>query len=257
MLERAVTRLREYVEALKETKKALGPWYDDYLRVIAPNFEVAEKILGEVGDLALQANNAATLGQINDAWRMLVNLKSALDRFRQRGSAEHAAALDRLLEEAQPVNDRFRAALVTEAGKRAFAEYQEKYEAIVRAYRQHRAGVMRAEDVLARAQGWNAGLEKILHAISSEADADQKTRQAEIIESNNSTELLVLVASAAGLLIGLIFTVLILAALTSVLNKLSRFARAIADGDFEYAADIMEKGKSARWRKPCGASPQP
>jgi methyl-accepting chemotaxis protein len=246
MLEQAVTLLREYVEALKEMKKALSPWYDDYLRIIAPSFEAAEKILGEVGDLALQANNAAVLGQINDVWRVLVHLNRAIENFRQRGSAENAAAVDRLLEEAQPVNDRFRAALVTEAGVRSFAEYQKNYDAIVSTYRRHRAEVMRAEDVLARAYGWDAELEEILHSISAAVDVDEKTRQAEIIASNNSTELVVLVSSAAGLLIGLFFTVFILVGLVSVLNKLARFAQAVAEGDFEHAADIREKGEIGR-----------
>jgi methyl-accepting chemotaxis protein len=243
MMEQTVTRLREYVDTLREMKNGFAPWYDEYMQVIEPAFEASENILGEVGDLALQAGNSAALGQINDVWRMLVSLSRAIDSFRLRGSAENASGVDKLLEQAKAVNERFHASLVTEAGDRAFSEYQGRYDAIVRAYQRHRDKVMRAEDLLARTYTWDVQLEESLHAVSSGAHADQEKRQVEIIASNSSAEFFMLVSSTIGLLIGVFFAVFIVVGLISVLNRTTKFAQAIADGDFDYDAGIREKGE--------------
>ncbi|MDR1242124.1 MAG: methyl-accepting chemotaxis protein [Deltaproteobacteria bacterium] len=243
MMEQALTRFREYVEALKQMQKALGPWYDDYLRIIEPAFETSEKILGEVGDLALQRNNTAILGQINDVWRVLTNLNRAIDKFRLRGSVETAAAVEKLLAQAVTVNGRFQASLVTDEGIRSFAEYQEKYDDIARAYQRNKDAAILAENILVQTYQWDAELEGLVHNVSNAVDADQKTRRTEIIDSNNSTEFFMLLSSAAGLLIGLLFAVFIIIGLVSVLNRLATFAQAVADGDFDHEAEIREKGE--------------
>ncbi|MDR2055603.1 MAG: methyl-accepting chemotaxis protein [Desulfovibrio sp.] len=242
-MEQAAARLREYVEALRQMKNALAPWYADYLRTIKPNFETSEKTLGDLGALALQANNTALLGRINDAWRLLGSLNTAIDNFRQRGVKENAAVVDRLLEHAKSANERFSASLSTEADRRSFSEYLERYETIGRAYRKHKEEVMRAEEILERAYGWDEELEGIMNKISADANADQDKRQAEVIVSNRSALTLMLVSSAIGLLVGALFAVVIIVGLNSVLNKVAGFAGAVADGDFDYDAGIREKGE--------------
>ncbi|MDR2775804.1 MAG: methyl-accepting chemotaxis protein [Tannerella sp.] len=243
MMEQVITRLREYVEALKEMKKDFVPWYDDYIRIIIPAFKASERILGEVGDLALQVNNVAALGQINDTWRVLTSLNAAIGSFRLRGSAENAAEVDRLLDQAKTVNDRFHVSLLTEAGNKAFSEYQANYESIVRAYRQHRENVIRAESILGRTYNWDVELEEVIHKVNNASQADRVKREAEIVDSNRSTEFIMLVSSGVGIVVGLLFAVFILVGLVSVLNKLAKFAQAIADGDFEHEAEIREKGE--------------
>jgi methyl-accepting chemotaxis protein len=242
-MEQTVTRLREYVDTLKEMKNDFAPWYDEYIRVIEPAFEASEKILGEVGDLALRAGDSAVLGQINDVWRMLVSLNRGIDSFRLRGGAENAAEVDKLLEQTKAVNDRFHASLSTEEGNRAFSEYQGKYDAIVRAYESRKTEVMKAENLLARTYAWDAELEESILNVSREANADQEKRQAEIIASNSSTEFSMLLSSAVGLLIGVLFAVYIIVGLISVLNRVAKFAQAVADGDFAHDAGIREKGE--------------
>jgi methyl-accepting chemotaxis protein len=243
MMEHSIMRLQEYVDALRRMKNAFVPWHDEYMRIIEPGFDASEKILGEVGDFALQAHNAAVLGQINDAWRMLVRLKRAVADFRLTGSAENAATVDRLLEQTEVVDDRLRAALLTEAGRRAFAEYQEKHDAVVRAYRRHRAGVMLAEDILERSYAVDAELEEIIGKIHSASDADQAKRQAEIIASNSGAVLFMLLSSVAGLVVGVLFALFIIVGLVSVLNRVAEFAEAVADGDFDRDAGVREKGE--------------
>jgi methyl-accepting chemotaxis protein len=243
MMEQAVARLREYVDTLKEMKKDFAPRYDDYQRIIEPGFEESEKILGGVGELALTENNSVLLRQINDVWRVLVRLNRAVDAFRLLGNAENAAEADRLLQEAGSVNDRFHAALTTAEGNHLFSGYREKYNSIVSAYQKNRDQVMRAEELLAQTYRWDAELEEISHKVNKAADADQKNRQTEIIASNNDTEFYMLLSSAIGLIIGLIFAFFIIIGLVSVLKKVAAFAQAVADGNFEHDAAIREKGE--------------
>ncbi|MDR1360450.1 MAG: hypothetical protein LBJ82_05645, partial [Deltaproteobacteria bacterium] len=106
-LELAESHLREYVQALKQMKENLVPWYTDYIQVIGSSFAASEKILGEVGDLALKADNFEAIRRINDVWRMLVSLNTAISAFREQGTPENAARIDNLLEQAQAANDSF------------------------------------------------------------------------------------------------------------------------------------------------------
>jgi methyl-accepting chemotaxis protein len=243
IMEQAVIRLQEYVEALKQMRTLLGPWYDAYRRNVEPDFEASEKLLGGIGDLALQAGNAAVLGQINDVWRALVGLKRAVAEFRLSAGAENAATVDRLLQQAKAVNDRLQAALSTETGKRAFSEYQKKYDDVDRVYRQHRSEAVRAESILRQTYVWDVELEEIINKVSKEADAEQEKRRAEIIAANSDGVSSMLISSGAGLLVGVLFAVFISVGLASVLNRVAEFAGAVADGDFGRVADIREKGE--------------
>jgi methyl-accepting chemotaxis protein len=243
VMEHAAARLREYVDALRQMKNVFAPWYADYLRIIRPAFDASEKILGGIGDIALQTNNAALLGQVNDVWRMLSGLDAALGNFRRQGVKGNAAVVDGLLEQAKSVNDRFSASLSTEAGRRSFSEYLGRYEAIGRTYRDHREGVMQVEEILAQAYGWDEELEGIMNKMSADTHAGQAEKQAEIIASNDGARTLMLVSSVIGLLVGALFAVVIIAGLSSALNKVAEFAKAVADGDFDRDAGIREKGE--------------
>ncbi|MDR3357929.1 MAG: methyl-accepting chemotaxis protein [Desulfovibrio sp.] len=243
VMEQAAARLREYVEALGKMKDAFAPWYADYMQVIRPNFGISEKMLGDIGVHALQANNAALLGQLNDIWRLLAGLETAIDNFRQQGVKGNASVIDRLLEQGKAVNDRFGTSLSTEADRRSFSEYLERYETIGRAYRKHKEEVIRAEEILARAYGWDKELEETMNKMNANANADQDTRQAEVIASNDSARNLMLASSSVGLLVGVLSAVTIIIGLNAVLNKVAGFAVAVANGDFDSEADIREKGE--------------
>jgi methyl-accepting chemotaxis protein len=243
MLTRAVKILEAYVEELRKMSNTLGPWYNDYLQVIRPSFKAAQKYLGDVGDLALQVNNTALIRQTNDIWRMFVNLDEAINAFRETAVEANAAAVDKLLSQGKELNENFGAALSTDEGRRLFSEYQKQYNAIADAYQRNRQQVIRAEASLQQTYKWDEELNGISAALNNGSAADQRDTQAEIIGSNDSALFLMLVSSAAGLLIGILFAVYIITRLISVLRKLAAFAGAIAEGDFEYDVLINEKGE--------------
>ncbi|MDR2077081.1 MAG: methyl-accepting chemotaxis protein [Desulfovibrio sp.] len=242
-IEQAEKLLQGYVEALRQMKNVFGPWYADYLRVIGPSFKAAEKHLGDIGDLALKVNNAALLAQINDIWRMLANLNTALANFRERGLEARAAEIDGLLEQGRAINERFGSSLVTDEGRNVFAEYRKQYDAIARAYQEHKTEVIRIEGILAQAYAWDTELEASINEMNEAADAEQSRKVLEIASSNEGTRNFMLVSSAAGLLAGALFAVYILFGLISVLRKVSLFSRAVADGDFDSDPGIREKGE--------------
>jgi methyl-accepting chemotaxis protein len=243
MMSRASTRLGTYVEELKNMENTLGPWYRDYLQIIRPSFKAAEKYLGEVGDLAVQVNNIDLLRQTNDIWRMIINLDAAVVNFRERAVESNAAVVDNLLDQGKTFNDHFGAALTTEEGRRKFSGYQTQYNAIADAYRKNRQQVIRAEEILQNTYKWDTELDEISSALNTAAMADQSKTQAEITASNESALVFTLASSAAGILVGILFAVYIIAKLITVLHKIAAFAEAIAEGDFEYNVLVNEKGE--------------
>ncbi|MDR2604891.1 MAG: methyl-accepting chemotaxis protein [Desulfovibrio sp.] len=243
MMEQAATRLRTYVEELKKIGNVFEPWYTDYHKVIGPTFKAAEKHIGDIGDLALKVNNIDLLRQTNDVWRMLVNLDAALAGFREHAVEANAVAVDRLLEQGKTFNDHFGASLTTEEGRRIFSQYQANFDAVADAYRKNRQQVMRAEEILQEAYGWDTELEEVSRILSQSSTEDQSKTQAEIIASNDSTLAFTLVSSACGLLVGVLFAVFIIVKLIAVLHKVAAYAGAIAEGDFEYNIAINERGE--------------
>jgi methyl-accepting chemotaxis protein len=243
MMSRASTRLGTYVEELKKMENIFGPWYRDYLQIIRPSFKAAEKYLGEVGDLAVQVNNIDLLRQTNDIWRMIVNLNAAVVNFRERAVEANAAIVDSLLDQGKTLNEHFGAALTTEEGRRKFSGYQTQYIAIADAYRKNKQQVIRAEEILQNTYKWDTELDEIGGVLNTASAADQSKTQAEITASNDSALVFMLASSAVGILVGILFAVYIIAKLIAVLHKISIFAEAIAEGDFEYNVHINEKGE--------------
>jgi methyl-accepting chemotaxis protein len=243
LMDRTAARLQEYVEALKDMKKVLSAWYGDYQGIILQSFAAAYKNLGEIGDMALQVNNSLILGQINDMWRILSGLNAALADFRRISSERNAARVDDLLLKIQPLNERFRDSLITEAGQRVFALYQAQYDAIVRAYRKHRGEALRIDAVLAQTYLWDEEVTTALTRTNREAGQEEDEERAAITASNDSTEKFMLATSIFGLVLGTLFAVFIIFSLISVLNKVAAFAGAVADGDFDRDAGIREKGE--------------
>jgi methyl-accepting chemotaxis protein len=243
-MKQAETRLRDYVEALRQMKKVFGPWYAEYLRIILPGFRAMEKSLGDIGDIASRQNDSAAFAQVNEIWRTLADLRESFAAFRNHGIEENADVVDRLLERAATVHDRFRASLSSEEAKYAFSGgYQGQYEAVVRAYQKHKAEVMRVEAILAQAYGWDNEVVEICSTMSAAAAADRAKSHADVIASSGDTQEFMLAAAALGLLAGAIFAVYILVGLISTLNKVSVFAKAVAAGDFDCDAGIKEKGE--------------
>jgi methyl-accepting chemotaxis protein len=243
LMNQASTRLQMYVEELRKMGNVFGPWYNDYLQVIRPSFKAAEKYLGEVGDLAVQVNNIGLLRQTNAIWRMIANLDAAVGNFREQAVEANAAAVDTLLEQGKTLNDQFSASLSTDEGRRIFSEYKARYDAAVGAYQKNRQQVIRAETILQEAYGWDAELEEVSRALNQSAVASQNKTQAAIIASNNGALVFMLVSSAVGLLVGVLFAAFIIAKLIAVLHKVAAYAGAIAEGDFEYNVLIKEKGE--------------
>ncbi|MDR2123560.1 MAG: methyl-accepting chemotaxis protein [Desulfovibrio sp.] len=243
IMEQSSKRLQMYVEELKKIGDTFKPWYHDYQRVIRPGIKAAEKNLGEVGDLAVKVNNIGLLRQTNDIWRMLVNLEAAISGFREHADKANADAVDKLLEEGKTYNEHFSSSLITEDGKRIFFQYQANFNAVAEAYRKNKQPVIRAEEILAEAYGWDAELEKASRILSQAATEAQNKTQADIIASNDSALNFTLVSSAAGLLVGVLFAVFIIFKLITILHKVSAYAEAIAEGDFKYEVAVHEKGE--------------
>jgi methyl-accepting chemotaxis protein len=242
-MQHAAARLEEYLKAHGQIQSLLVPWYGDYQRIVIPSFAKAGKSLGELGDTALQVNNSSILGQINDIWRLLSNLDAALADFRARGSEDSAAAVDALLAQAQARNEQFGASLTTDRGKSAFSEYQTQYEAIERTFQKHRAPAIRVAEILEQAYSWDDELEDIVKTMSAQSQVEQDRRQAEIIAANGASSKFMLASSGAGLVVGAVFAVFIIVGLISILRRVSEFAGAVAEGDFDRDPGIREKGE--------------
>jgi methyl-accepting chemotaxis protein len=86
-------------------------------------------------------------------------------------------------------------------------------------------------------------LKSDMENINQVADREAKDVAVSVIEAISTAKTVLWAAGGAGMIIGLLSAIINVVGLTRVLNKVAAFAKAVADGNFNYKSGITEKGE--------------
>ncbi|MDR2503525.1 MAG: methyl-accepting chemotaxis protein, partial [Deltaproteobacteria bacterium] len=95
------------------------------------------------------------------------------------------------------------------------------------------------EALLAVNRGVADDIKKVNDFVNSAMDEQGKST----VETNEAAQMSTLLGSVFGLLVGLVFSIFIIISLVRVLRKISDYANAVSNGDFDHHPDIREKGE--------------
>ena len=187
--------------------------------------------------------NAQAVPLEAEAMNALAYSRSAISRFATTTTQKDSERTQEMADSMKKKVDELDPVVASPNGRVALSSLQattDKYMQGLASMRRVCAELAKAGDavVLADTQAENS-----LRALS---DSILKTRQEvgdQARASNENAEKFMLLVSAVGLLLGVLFAALIIVGLISVLNNVRAFARAIADGDFDHRANIREKGE--------------
>jgi methyl-accepting chemotaxis protein len=231
---------RPEIREMRDMVIGLITMYNEQVR---PAYNSIYKSLDELAAVARDAGNTDMLSEINSLWLTLCQAATSSARFSENfrpqsadESLQRLAALQKNLEAAS-------AAISVARNKQKFGELMELYERVVRTVQAMRANAVKKDALVERVRGDARALNTAVETFSEKIDKESMSMADKIIQDITTAESILIGSSVIGMLIGLLAALVIIIGLTRVLDKLSAFASAVSEGNFEYQVLITEKGE--------------
>ncbi|MDR1945886.1 MAG: methyl-accepting chemotaxis protein [Desulfovibrio sp.] len=214
--------------------------YDDKVR---PAYAALADNLKTAAQTADDLNNVRLSRQITMLWESTGLVLSSLAAFKESLNAQYAGELMERIDGMKERVNELEALSGGGNGKALTAGIVASYNTLKTA-----SGTMTEEAgalKTARAEMEKSSneIEKSITEFSTRVKRESQEEAERILATNETTRNGMLIAGISGVLLGVLAAAFIIIGLVRVLNKLSGFAKAIADGDFEHQAQINEKGE--------------
>jgi methyl-accepting chemotaxis protein len=239
-LERQVGTVRPLLAEMRDTVNAVLKVITDQVR---PAYYNVYKAFGELSEAAGAAGNVKLLLRLNDAWRETALAMTSLGSFGINLKPESA---DQALEQFANLRnemEKFEAFIIAEQTRRRFGELMQLFDRMVRDIRTMREGGAKKEALVQQVRAAAGTLKAAIDEFSAVIDVAAGKVATDAIQANANAEKIMMTSIAVGLCIGVFAAIFIIIGLKRVLDKLSRFAEAVAGGDFAYQVQITEKGE--------------
>ena len=243
----AATKAREMLAKmqtdLKSLQVLLNSMNASYTQQALPGLDKTDKAMRVLAEGGRNARNVETLYFQTAVWRGLADVKGNMELYIKTLDDDVEKRLVGAVEEARTAIANLGATMLSPAGIRdhalitaAFAEVANGVEPTIKAGDEAQATIGQL-----RARGREVlGLVETTNAL---ADTAMRAKGADTLQSNESGQLLLMCISAAGLLLGIVFTAYTILSLVRTLGRMSLFASDIADGNFNSKVNITEKGE--------------
>jgi methyl-accepting chemotaxis protein len=214
--------------------------YNDQVR---PAYNTMYKGLNELADAARAVSNSELLYQFSGIWQNLSQALTSIARFSENLTPQSAdEGLERLAELRKKLEP-LQTIIIQEKNRQKVQELFDFHERVVKSVQTMRASTVKKDEMVEKVRGETRGLHAAIQEFSAKIDTEAQGTAENTIKALSTAETVLIGASAAGLVIGLLAALVIIVGLTRVLNKVSAFAKAVAEGNFEYHAEIKEKGE--------------
>ncbi|MDR2604597.1 MAG: methyl-accepting chemotaxis protein [Desulfovibrio sp.] len=244
---KALDAIRQHAESLKPRVREMSDFVQGvrllYSEQVRPAYHDMYKGLNEMAAIARGVSNIELIYQFNDIWQNLSQALISVARFSESLNPRAAdEGLERLAELRKKL-DPLQGLIIQENNKRKMAEIIDLHGRVVKSLESMKATAVKKDDVVRKVRDDVRGLNSAIEEFSNKINVDSKNTAERIVGDIESAETVLVSASAAGLVIGLLAALALIIGLTRVLNKVAAFARAVADGNFDYRAEIKEKGE--------------
>ncbi len=217
--------------------------YSQYMDKTMPSMRTMQQNLVDITKQARMANNLEALEDISAVWLGLSNTRSAISRFAEsRSPADSARTREMLATIVSPLKE-LSAVLRTDEGRKLFASLNQSYASLNEAFTAMSNAALASSQAAKDLDQLLERLNKDIAALNSSVDAEMLAYGKAMLEDNAASQRQLLIASVAGVLLGIAFALFIILGLVRVLKQLGSFAGAIAKGDFSYNLAVREKGE--------------
>ncbi|MDR1947304.1 MAG: methyl-accepting chemotaxis protein [Desulfovibrio sp.] len=239
-MEQLGAHIKPQIRDMRDSVQELQKIYQEQVR---PNYNSMYKLLDDLSELARTLNNTDVLYLYTRLWPHMAQTVSSLGRFGESLDQRYAKEAMERIAGMHEILLKIQSVLISEKGKQAYGVLMASHEQLARDVRtmQERTAKKDAqvEKVLEEARTADDNIAKFNSQIDKEAGEVAERA----LQDLSTAEAAMLTSSGTGLAVGLLAALVIVIGLMRVLNKLSAFASAVAEGDFAYKVQITEKGE--------------
>jgi methyl-accepting chemotaxis protein len=228
---------------MRDTVAAVLKVFSEQVR---PAYRSVYKALGELSEAAREADNSEFLFRLNAVWLEVAQSITSLGRFSVNLKPQAAdeslarlAGLRKNLEQMQSLT-------IAEQTRKSFGEVMQMFDGMVGNIQAMRVDAVKKEALVQKVCDDTRALNAAITEFSRIADDAAHKVADDAVRSIAGAETILVTSSAAGLAAGVLVTLFIIIGLKRVLDKLTAFAEAVSGGNFEYQAQISEKGEIGR-----------
>jgi methyl-accepting chemotaxis protein len=243
----ALDELGRQAETVRPHLREMNDTVTEVIKVLAeqvrPAYRKVYEALGELAGAARSADNTALLFRLNTIWLDMAQAMTSLGRFSVNLKPQ---AADRSLEQFAELRKNFeqlQSLIIAEQTRQWFGELMKYFDVMVADIRILRADAVKKEELVQKVRDEARAMNAAIERFSKATDDSARAVAASAVQSNAKAGKILLAASASGLAVGVLVTLLIIIGLVRVLRKLSVYAEAVAGGDFEHEVQITEKGE--------------
>jgi methyl-accepting chemotaxis protein len=236
-------KARVYKDGLGKLAVAVNSMMEQFRVKVFPNMEIIEEMMASMTQFAHQADNTALLSLLNQLGLEYATLRFALGNFIHTRSDEHGKTA--------AVNAT--AVLSTVARMREFSRQPQirathaKMSSAIKTWVDGITSMLDAAKAanasIGEAHAVRASLNKEFAELSADFDKQMRAYGPATKEKMVDGKTMLMGGSAAGIVIGLLASLVIIVGLIKALREMSTFANAIADGDFNAQVSSNEKGE--------------
>ena len=243
VMEDVAKRADEQVQTITAVEQGLLRTLDHYDKVQQPAARAFGAEAVKLSKLLSVDNNIAAAELSAVVLNELAAARAAFGRFafaRTQRSADLAleslGALTKFVDELGKL-------LKSDEERESFAKLRKALEDMATAANAMKGEVAELGKNNAKLVEINANLSKTIDRVSHEADGQMDTQEKRSLQINQSAQEMMIAVTIAGLFAGGLLAFFIIFGLIRVLNGMSRFAGAIAEGDFQARMTSREKGE--------------
>jgi methyl-accepting chemotaxis protein len=232
--------VRELAGRLQEHQIKFGELYESSVR---PNMQKVGSSLVALTGISGAMGNARAVQLEAEALELLTRIRAANARFAETAKEEDSATIRDYFLAMDKKLDEVAATLLTAEGHAAMQDLHAAYDPAEKATISMQEYATTLNQEIARAMRLNKEMENDLYALNASVTDTRTTVGDSLVASNASAQIFMIIASLAGLLLGLLLAVITVLGIVKVLKDLSLFAEATAQGDFTAQVRTRETGE--------------
>ncbi|MDL2285646.1 methyl-accepting chemotaxis protein [Desulfovibrio sp. OttesenSCG-928-F07] len=242
-LEALIKSMQDYITSQTNLRKSLLAIKEQYANVMAPNGLELYRMLEKFAITGRDLNVIPSLYAAAHASNEYALFLSALGRFSESLSEEHAKAAATRLTTVNKAIDDLEKQISTPQGRTDFAGVKKAQQNIIQSFNEMRSLALSTETSFANLTKIQGGIISAIEKLTVESDTQMRDFGTLTLESNEAAQRSMLIVGVVGMIIGVAFAIFIIIGLIRVLERVSSFASAIAKGNFAYDPQIKEKGE--------------
>ncbi|MDR1490151.1 MAG: methyl-accepting chemotaxis protein [Desulfovibrio sp.] len=231
---------RQLLVNMRDEVMGVRKAYDNEAR---PAYNAMYKAFSDLTQIAYEVGNLEIVFRINRLWAEVTPMVTSLGRFSvSLDDTEAKTATERLnglKDNIQELGTR----LTTERGKQSYATLTENYKNLSGTLARMANMAAKADAQVDKVMELSSSLNKRIDEFSVRLSEEARKESDAVLAANDTSIRAMMILGVAGLLLGVALALFSVMGIVKVLVELSRFAGAIAEGDFDYQVRIHEKGE--------------